>query len=292
MSTLSDLELGQRLRQWIQEAGDSALKGGVLNQRLQGQLLDLLGADTTLLPPIRDLLQRPAFHQLFHGSSQGQSLMARDALLRDLAEMYSPQLMHRLDGVLQGCLNLPGASTAPFTAQTGTTSAYRSAPPAAASIPIPDIAAKGATIQQPQQQGSAAVVITLLALMCGGLVMTLAGVLVVNRYIPSTDQQPPSNGGDPIPYPEQNGQWQACVDYASNDGLPPQPGETWWPVVGPIAALDAARRNCRADAFKNTSGNAQIASFRNQGTARAFTQQLNSDSSHGFSFWLGDPTPF
>jgi len=344
LSTPSDHELGQRLGQWIQQAGDGAFEGGVLSRRLQAQLQDLLGADTTLLHPLRDLLQRPAFRQLFSGSSQGQTLHARDALLRDLAEVYSPVLLNRLDGVLQGCLNLPAANTnstghepawpgaAAAYASSGygasatnasayTSSAYNNssynnsaynssastaAAPSATGNPIPGPAPTVVTIQQPRQQGPAAVLIALLALICGALVMTLAGVLLTSRNAPTTGQAqapatPPSAPAPtpaptpqepvrPAPEPAQTGQWQACVDYSSTDGPPPQAGETWWPVVGPAEALDASRQHCRGDAFTNASGNAQIASFRDRETATAFAQQLTSDSSHPYSFWVGDPT--
>lgn len=329
MSTPSDHELGQRLGQWIQQAGDGAFEGGVLSRRLQAQLQDLLGADTTLLHPLRDLLQRPTFRQLFNGSSQGQTIHCRDALLRDLAEVYSPVLLNRLDGVLQGCLNLPAASTTPTGhdpawpgaagayASTGygasttnasayTSSAYTAAAPSATGTPIPGPAPTVVTIQQPRQQGPAAVLIALLALICGALVMTLAGVLLTSRNAPSTGQAsaptaPPSApASTPAPTPQetvrptaepaQTVQWQACVDYPSTDGPPPQEGETWWPVVGPAEALDASRQHCRGDAFTNASGNTQIASFRDRETATAFAQQLTSDNSHPYSFWVGDPT--
>lgn len=82
--------------------------------------------------------------------------------------------------------------------------------------------------------------------------------------------------------------WQACVDQDRRDAEPPQPGETWWPVVGPSDSLDDARRHCRADAFINRSGNAQISSFRDRDTATAFAEQLTQDSSHPWRFWVGD----
>ena len=82
--------------------------------------------------------------------------------------------------------------------------------------------------------------------------------------------------------------WQACLDQDRREVEPPQPGETWWPVVGPRDSLDDARRHCRADAFINRSGNAQISSFRDRDTATAFAEQLTQDSSHPWRFWVGD----
>jgi hypothetical protein len=84
--------------------------------------------------------------------------------------------------------------------------------------------------------------------------------------------------------------WSACRDDVARDALPPQPGETWWPVVGPVDALDAARRHCRPDAYINKSGNVQVASFRDQQVATSFADQLSGDSSHPWRFWVGDPT--
>ena len=82
--------------------------------------------------------------------------------------------------------------------------------------------------------------------------------------------------------------WQACLDQDRRDAEPPQPGETWWPVVGPRDSLDDARRHCRDDAFINRSGNAQISSFRDRETATAFAAQLTSDSTHPWRFWVGE----
>jgi hypothetical protein len=65
----------------------------------------------------------------------------------------------------------------------------------------------------------------------------------------------------------------------------------WWPVVGPAESLAAARRFCRADAYTNRSGNVQVASFRDRDTAEAFAEELSSDMSHPYGFWVGDPSP-
>lgn len=87
-----------------------------------------------------------------------------------------------------------------------------------------------------------------------------------------------------------SGAWQACLEDKSQTGVPPQPGETWWPVVGPSNALADARRFCRQDAFINRSGNVQISSFRDQETADSFAKELSSDSTHPWRFWVGDPS--
>ena len=296
----------------IQQSGEAAFEAGVLSRRLQAQLQDLLGADTTLLNPLRDLLQRPAFRQLFNLSGQGQTIHARDALLRDLAEVYSPAVLGRLDVVLQGCLNLPGSAA---TWPTPTASASRSSAPAtafaapAASQIAPMASPPPTVVSIPSsQQGPTAIVIALLVLICGALVMALAGVLITYRSSTGTASAPaPPNQTSPsVPTPPiakapappveaaptttPSGLWQACVDYSRDVGPPPQAGETWWPVVGQAAALEDSRQHCRGDAFTNASGNTQIASFRDRTTAAAFAEQLTSDQSHPHSFWVGDPT--
>ena len=330
LASTSDHALGQRLAQLIQQSGDTAFEAGVLSRRLQAQLQDLLGADTALLQPLRDLLQRPGFRQLFSLGSQGQVINARDALLRDLAEMYSPMVLARLDAVLQGCLNLPGSGTAVWSAAPQPSGmGYRVATAFASSdnraVPPSEIAAASppptvvAIPTQQTGQGPAAIVIALLALICGALVMALAGVLFTTRTntatatapaspatsspaataptVSPTPPAPPAAVPEPVPEatdappaPAATAQWQACVDVATQDGPPPQAGETWWPVVGPSEALEASRQHCRGDAFINGSGNLQIASFRDRSTAEAFAQQLTNDRSHPYSFRVGEPT--
>lgn len=305
MAPSFDHALGQRLAQLIQQSGEEAFEAGVLSRRLQAQLQDLLGAETALLNPLRDLLQRPAFRQLVQVNSQGHILNGRDALLRDLAEVYSPAVVARLDAVLQGCLNLPGAATPWPTAQPA------SAPPPPAPSPMAPSAAPATTVVTipARSQAPTAILIALLALLCGALVMALAGVLVSSRgsngttsatpapspvnppapTAPPSQPQAPQQPAAPAA-PSSTAAWQACIDYASEGGAPPQQGETWWPVVGPAEALAASRQHCRGDAFTNASGNVQVASFRDRGTAAAFAEQLTRDNSHPYSFWVGDPS--
>ena len=319
MAPSFDHALGQRLAQLIQQSGEEAFEAGVLSRRLQAQLQDLLGAETALLNPLRDLLQRPAFRQLFQLNSQGQILNGRDALLGDLSEVYSPAIVARLDAVLQGCLNLSGAATPWPTAQPA------SAPPPAAPSQIapsqiaPSAAPATTVVAIPaRSQAPTAILIALLALLCGALVMALAGMLVSSRGSNGTTSTTPapSPANPPAPTappsqpqapkqpaapaaPSSTAAWQACIDYASDGAAPqpsetygaaPQPGETWWPVVGPAEALAASRQHCRGDAFTKASGNVQVASFRDRGTAAAFAEQLTRDNSHPYSFWVGDPS--
>jgi hypothetical protein len=111
-----------------------------------------------------------------------------------------------------------------------------------------------------------------------------------SRREPERTEGGPAVGSNAEARPESTAavRWQACLDQDRRDAEPPQPGETWWPVVGPSESLDDARRHCRADAFINRSGNAQISSFRDRDTATAFAEQLTQDSSHQWRFWVGD----
>lgn len=316
LSPSFDQALGQRLSRLIRQSGEDAFESGVISRRLQAQLQDLLGAETSLLNPLRDLLQRPAFRQLFQLNSQGQILNARDALMRDLAEVYSPAIVSRLDAVLQGCLNLPAGATTwpsaqPASPQPPSVPAYDAAPPPSQLTPTAPPAATVVTIPE-RSQAASTIVIALLALICGALVMALAGVLINSRgnngttsatpapnpvtppaaapaAPPSQKPQAPEQPAE-TPAPSSTDQWQACVAYSSEDGPPPQAGETWWPVVGPGEALEAARQHCRSDAFTNAGGNVQVASFRDRDTAAAFAEQLTRDNSHPYSFWVGDPS--
>jgi hypothetical protein len=86
------------------------------------------------------------------------------------------------------------------------------------------------------------------------------------------------------------GQWQACKEDESRSAPMPQPGDVWWPVVGPRESLAASRQFCRADAFINKTGNVQIASFRDRATAESFARELSGDPSHSYRFRLGEPS--
>ena len=112
----------------------------------------------------------------------------------------------------------------------------------------------------------------------------------------SASSDPPVNPGLEKGFttaPAQAGRWQACAEQFAQAAEPPRPGETWWPIVGPRDSLDDARRYCRADAFVNRSDNAQIASFRDYDTAVRFADQLTRDTSHRWSFRVGEPSvPF
>ena len=119
-------QLGCNLAALIAQQASSNLPFSVIYSHLQ----DLLGDDTALLGPLRDLLGRPAFQQLVGLKRHSVQVGARDALLQDLALTYNAGMVVRLAGVIDGCIGLPPGSVPPMSQQ----SAY-STPPSSTSPP-------------------------------------------------------------------------------------------------------------------------------------------------------------
>jgi hypothetical protein len=74
-----DYQLGQRLGGLIAQQAASKLPFSAVFSQLQ----DLLGADTSMLGPLRDLLGKPAFGQLVGTNQRSVMVGARDALLQE-----------------------------------------------------------------------------------------------------------------------------------------------------------------------------------------------------------------
>ncbi len=96
---MDDWRLGQRLAEALQSQPHAPPSQAI------AVLSDLLGADVSLLLPLRDLVGRPGFQsldalRLGQGSRQAQ----RDALLQSLGETYNPQVLARLAAFLDGYL--------------------------------------------------------------------------------------------------------------------------------------------------------------------------------------------
>lgn len=105
---ISDQQLGCNLAALIAQQASSNLPFSVI----YGQLQDLLGDDTALLGPLRDLLGRPAFNQLFGLKRHSVQVGARDALLQDLALTYNSAMVVRVADVIDGCIGHPSRSVA------------------------------------------------------------------------------------------------------------------------------------------------------------------------------------
>ena len=102
-SHLSDHQLGEKLAAVIEQQASSSLPYSVVFNQLQ----DLLGDDTSLRGPLRDLLGRAAFRQLVGPERNTAPIGARDALLQDLGRTYNSHMVERLGVVINGCLDLP-----------------------------------------------------------------------------------------------------------------------------------------------------------------------------------------
>ena len=112
---IADYQLGRRLAGLMAEQTAANLPANAVYSQVQ----DLLGADTSLLGPLRDLLARPAFRQLFAGDQQSVLLGGRDALLQDLANTYHPAMVARLAAVIDGSLGLPAGPPPSLPAGAG-----------------------------------------------------------------------------------------------------------------------------------------------------------------------------
>jgi hypothetical protein len=126
--SLRDHQLGQALAALIAQQASSSI---VFNQ-----LQDLLGDDTALLGPLRDLLGRAAFKQMLGKQCNTSQIASRDALLRDLERIYTSHIVDRLGTVLNGCLGLP-ESPVPSQFQPDTTRSSTAPLSNQSSIPFP-----------------------------------------------------------------------------------------------------------------------------------------------------------
>lgn len=104
-----------------------------------------------------------------------------------------------------------------------------------------------------------------------------------------TEQAPPPQVTQPSSSADLR--WRGCED-AGRSSTPPQSGDTWWPVVGPAASLQAVQQHCRADAFRNRDGNVQVASFPSRIAAAVFADAVTSDPGHPYTFYVGEPTTY
>lgn len=266
MEPRHDYQLGCRLAERVAAAGAEAFESGRCSRRISSAVPDLLGAETSLATPLADLVRRPGFALLFSPGPRSQRLGHRDALLADLHQLYSPAMVQRLAAVLNGCLGeAPGHAAAPPAAAAATAGPGRQGNPGVTDRPL------------------GLMLIPLLSLLGGALLVGVVGLLVLPRHqlrLAAPLEQAP---GSAI--------WDACrIENARDPGAPPQPGDIWWPVVGPRDVLADARLRCRADAFVNRSGNVQVSSFRDRETATRFAERLSADGSQPYRFWVGEPS--
>jgi hypothetical protein len=80
----SQQQLGRRIAALLTDPHGIDFPGRPSNSRPLAQVQDLLGAETTLLAPQRDLLLRPSFRSLLTLKQPAARLAGRDALLQEL----------------------------------------------------------------------------------------------------------------------------------------------------------------------------------------------------------------
>ena len=79
---------------------------------LQAVVADLIENQTELLPPLKDLVGRPAFQRLIPRAGSGTGSAERSALLQDLRRTFAPAVIQALAELLDSFLDLPSAPPA------------------------------------------------------------------------------------------------------------------------------------------------------------------------------------
>jgi len=231
-----DYALGRNLARLVASEGSSAFESGVANRRILAGAQDLLGSETALSSPLRDLLQRPGFRLLFSDERLSQTVGARDALISDLANTYSPSMVQRLASVIQGCLGEPQASPSPAVP----VAAASVAPPSASVLPIASSgnATPPASLPMPvvtvqSNNGLVGGLMALISLLAGVLVVGIAWVLMAQRPI-----QPISAPAPPTAQPK--------APESKPEPPPPEP-EPIKPEPSPISGISQAEAKSLVD---------------------------------------------
>lgn len=227
----SDHQLGHELGALIAQQASSNLPYSIIF----GQLQDLLGDDTALLGPLRDLLGRPAFQQMAGFTRHSVQIGARDALLQDLAQTYNSVTVVRLAAVLDGCLGLPSTPVSATVQQHSTVCPPTSLPQSTSQSfhltpdPITPINQNRFATHQHQSINSTArnagssFLIALVALLSGAVLVGLAWLFSGNRLQQTTTSEPSPKAplSDPEPKVEPD-----------NPVAPATPNELNAPVQG------------------------------------------------------------
>lgn len=80
---------------------------------------------------------------------------------------------------------------------------------------------------------------------------------------------------------------QAPLSWQASCGSPHVSGSSWWPVLGPVDAVDTVRSRYCGDAYLTPEGASQVASFSSREEAAAFADRLSQESGYGFR--VGQP---
>jgi hypothetical protein len=246
LTTGSDDQLGRKIAALFQAQRTSDLPA----TSIQNQVQDLLGADTALLGPLRDLLQRPAYRQLHEqaGGPASHSLLlaGRDALLQDLALTYQPAVVARLATVIDASLALPpgpppvaanGSAQTPPPIPGAAPPAWTAATPGFTQVPPPLPASLPSPAPLQVASGPSAVtalLIALVSLLSGAVLLALGWLLFSGR--PPSSQVP---AGQPPGAPAST----AAVPAAAPPPVPPEKGASTTPAAPAPSAPGAWGRS-------------------------------------------------
>lgn len=231
-----DYVLGRNLARLVAAEGSSAFQAGVVSRRIHAAAQDLLGAETELASPLRDLLQRPGFRSLFTHDRVSQSIAARDALISDLADTYSPTMLQRLTTVIQGCLGEPQATPPPAepVASASVASPHPPGPPPASSAsPAAPASVPMRVVTVQSNSGLVGGLIALVSLLAGALLVGIAWALMSQRPIQQSSQ--------PAPPPEQ-----PKAPESKPEPPPPEP-EPIKPEPSPISGISESEARSLVD---------------------------------------------
>ena len=167
--------------------------------RLFNEIQDLLGADTSLKVPLRDLFAREVFRKLLLASQSSQKLAFKDSLVQDLQSVYSPALVARLEAFLNGLIGsgvdeqtsqlqpppanpIPAAVAlrGPVEEEVATVMATDPAPEA----PSPVAAAPSAPVAKPVGRPALLAVALRPLLWGGGAALVVLGVVLISSRRP------------------------------------------------------------------------------------------------------------
>lgn len=209
-----DYALGRNLAHLVAAEGPSAFESGVASRRILAGAQDLLGSETALASPLRDLLQRPGFRLLFSNERVSQTIGARDALISELADTYSPSTVKRLVTVIQGCLGESQGSPSldvPAAAASVASPIAHVPLPAPSGNPTPPAPVALPVLAVQSNTGLLGGLIALVSMLAGVLLVGIAWALMSQQPIqqtktlapPSEPSKPPESKAEPPPpHPE------------------------------------------------------------------------------------------
>jgi hypothetical protein len=78
---------------------------------LQGVISDYAATQPHLVTPLKDIVSKAAFQALLPLALTGKGVDKRDALIKDISEVYHPYILNAIEEVVNGFLNTSSASS-------------------------------------------------------------------------------------------------------------------------------------------------------------------------------------